>query len=183
MTIVSHFFWNWYLFRNRTWVWGFACAGVLPDLPYFLLLAYYSARWRVNGFSNLAAWDLAWRSPLLVALHSFVIWAAVAVVISCAAGPRLRKALVPVWAGWLSHIVIDMLTHRSDGYPIFYPLSGYRFPTPVSYWEPAYHGREFMLLDSLLMTGLFLHFVLTRRRGGGRETGAPLESAPLPAQR
>jgi hypothetical protein len=42
--------------------------------------------------------------------------------------------------------VIDMLTHRSDGYPIFWPLADYRFPTPLSYWEPSYHGRLFAVV-------------------------------------
>jgi membrane-bound metal-dependent hydrolase YbcI (DUF457 family) len=69
-------------------------------------------------------------------------------------------ALVAAGLGWLSHIIIDMLTHRSDGYPIFYPLSAYRFPTPVSYWEPAYHGQLFAVVDTMLMAVLFIHYLL-----------------------
>jgi hypothetical protein len=164
VTVVSHFFWGWYVFRNRSWVWRFASAAVAPDLPYFALLGYYSLRLHVNGFADLGLWDWAWRFPVVCALHSFVPWAATATLVSLACGRRLRQWLLPVWAGWLSHVVVDMLTHRSDGYPIFYPLSAYRFATPVSYWEPAYHGRAFMLIDTTLITVLLIHHVLTRRR-------------------
>jgi hypothetical protein len=170
VTIVSHFFWNWYVFRNRPWVWKFACAGIAPDVPYFALLAYYSVRFGVNGFTDLAAWNLAWRSPLLTTLHSFVPWAAV-VLLSGLAGAQRWRRCVPVWAGWLSHIVVDMLTHRSDGYPIFYPLSAYRFPTPISYWEPAYHGHEFTLIDTCLMLVCASSYLLTRAWRAARTIG------------
>jgi hypothetical protein len=164
VTVISHFFWGWYLFRTRPWVWRFACAAIAPDLPYFALLGYYSLRFGVNGFADLDAWDLAWRSPIVCALHSFVPWAFTAAMISVVCDRRWRQWLLPVWAGWLSHIVIDMLTHRNDGYPIFYPLSAYSFSTPVSYWEPAYHGQAFMLIDTSLIVILLVHHLLVRRR-------------------
>lgn len=167
MTVFSHFFWGWYLFRKRSWVWLFAGAAVAPDLPYLTLLGYYSLRFHVNGFADLAAWDLVWRSPVVCALHSFVPWAITATAVSSVCGRRLRRTLLPLWAGWLSHIVVDMLTHRSDGYPIFYPFSTYRFPTPLSYWEPAYYGRTFMLIETTLIVVLVVHHLLTRRRTAG----------------
>jgi len=53
-------------------------------------------------------------------------------------------------------IILDMLTHRSDGYPIFWPLSAYRFPTPISYWEPAFHGVAFSLIcDGAIVAASF----------------------------
>ena len=164
MTIVSHFFWSWYLFRNRSWVRRFACAAVAPDVPYLVLLAYYSLRFQVNGLADLRTWDLAWRSPMVCALHSFVPWIVIALPVTWFGSTQLRRMLLPVWGGWLSHIVVDMFTHRSDGYPIFYPLSTFRFPAPVSYWEPAYHGRTFMLIDTTLILVLLLHYLVTRRR-------------------
>jgi hypothetical protein len=162
VTIVSHFFWSWYLFRKRPWVWSFACAAIAPDVPYCLLLAYYSVRLHVNGLADLTAWDLAWRSPIVRAAHAYVPWAATVLAVTAIAGRTSAHRLLPIWAGWLSHIVVDMLTHRSDGYPIFYPFATYRFPTPVSYWEPAYHGRTFALVDMALMLLLSLQLLLGR---------------------
>ena len=73
-----------------------------------------------------------------------------------------------------SHVAIDILTHRSDGYPIFWPLSDYRFPTPVSYWEPAYHGRAFSLVcDSAILVLLIqLATLRVRRYRGARMSRA-----------
>jgi hypothetical protein len=75
-----------------------------------------------------------------------------------------KPGLAAFIAGWGSHVVIDMLTHRSDGYPIFWPLSGYRFPTPVSYWEQAYHGRAFSLVCDGAMVVLLVRLVALRTR-------------------
>lgn len=168
VTVVSHFFWNWYLFRRRPWVWKFACAGIAPDLPYVLLLGYYSLRFRANGFADLMAWELVWRSPIASGLHSFVPWSIAVAAVLCFAPAQRRRALAPLLAGWLSHIVADMLTHRSDGYPIFYPLSTYRFATPISYWEPAYHGRAFMLIDTTCIIVLLAHHLAVRRTRAAR---------------
>lgn len=151
----------------------------MPDVPYFVLLAYYSLRFQVNGFADLHAWDLAWRSPVVCALHSFVPWSIVALPVSVFCGTQMRRTLLPIWGGWLSHIVVDMLTHRSDGYPIFYPISTFRFPAPVSYWEAAYHGRTFMLIDTTLMLVLGLYYLVTRqRRAGGRQLAAARLGVP-----
>jgi hypothetical protein len=70
VTVISHFFWGWYVFRYLSWVWWFAGAAALPDLPYLALLGYYSWRLHVNGFADLGAWGAAWRSPLMCGLPS-----------------------------------------------------------------------------------------------------------------
>jgi LexA-binding, inner membrane-associated putative hydrolase len=184
VTVVSHFFWSWYFFRNRPWVWRLAYGAVLPDLPYVFLLAYYSLQLRVNGLVDLGVWDRAWRHPLIVSLHSFIPCLAFGVLLGSFAlllhftrsnpppWPAVRAWAVPVWVGWLSHVIIDMLTHRSDGYPVFYPLSVYRFPTPVSYWEPAFHGREFMLINDSLMMVLLIRYAVVRHRSRRRVLAA-----------
>lgn len=148
-------------------------------MPYVFLLAYYSWQLRVNGFADLTAWDLAWRSPLAKALHSFVSWSIVAFAVVPLCGVQRRRAILPILAGWLSHIVIDMLTHRSDGYPIFYPLSAYRFPAPISYWEPAYHGQAFMLVDTTCMLLLSVRHLATRVRRRRFASHPPALNGPL----
>jgi len=77
--------------------------------------------------------------------------------------------------GWGSHVVLDMLTHRSDGYPIFWPLSDYRFPTPVSWWEPVYHGRAFSLVsDGAILILLARLPALRVRRDRGARVSPPV---------
>ena len=54
-------------------------------------------------------------------------------------------------ASMIFHTLIDIFTHHSDGPLFLFPLNwSYRFASPISYWEPAYHGQLFMLAEYLL---------------------------------
>lgn len=44
-------------------------------------------------------------------------------------------------AGMLVHFALDLPLHHDDGHRHFYPLSMWRFESPVSYWDPAHGGR------------------------------------------
>jgi membrane-bound metal-dependent hydrolase YbcI (DUF457 family) len=115
--------------------------------------------------ADLGLWESLWRNPVVCALHSLVPW-----VVALLGVLLLRRARPPATAplmavlGWGSHVVLDMLTHRSDGYPILWPLSDYRFPTPISYWEPAYHGTAFALVCDGTIALLLARLAVTRRR-------------------
>src|SRR5207302_1225003 len=38
------------------------------------------------------------------------------------------------------HTFIDIFTHHTDGPLFLFPVNwSYRFASPISYWEPAYH--------------------------------------------
>lgn len=168
MTIYAHAFWAWYPFRERNWVGWFVLGAVLPDLPYIFLFAAAALRGGPSALADLELWDSLWRSPLVSSLHSFVPWGAVlltTLVLRRARGPgkALGRAIAFV-LGWGVHVMLDMLTHRSDGYPIFWPVSEYRFPTPVSYWEPGYHGAAFALICDGSIAVLLLRLAAQRRR-------------------
>jgi hypothetical protein len=40
----------------------------------------------------------------------------------------------------LLHVAFDLPLHREDAHRHFFPLSSWRFESPVSYWDPAHHG-------------------------------------------
>ena len=162
VTIYAHAFWAWYPCRRRSWVGWFVLGAIVPDLPYVLMFAAASLRAGPGIVTDLALWDALWRNPVVSALHSFVPWGVVllgTVVLRQARYPRLgpiAERSIALVLGWGSHVVLDMLTHRSDGYPIFWPLSAYRFPTPISYWEPAFHGVAFSLIcDGAIVAASF----------------------------
>jgi hypothetical protein len=171
MTIYAHAFWAWFPFRRRTWVKWLTLGAVLPDLPYCIVFGMSAVERGPRAIADMRVWESLWRSWPVCALHSFVPWAVVSLLylsalrwMSTRGSRRARGGVRPtpfasnlaaLLAGWGSHIVVDMLTHRSDGYPIFWPLTDYRFPTPVSYWEPAYHGRLFAVVcDGAMVTVL-----------------------------
>jgi membrane-bound metal-dependent hydrolase YbcI (DUF457 family) len=170
VTIYAHAFWAWYPFRRQRWVRWFVLGAVVPDLPYLFVFAATALRTGPRTLTDLGLWESLWRSPVVCALHSWVPWG---VVLFCAlVRRRLRHpASAPVIGsflafvlGWGSHVFLDMLTHRSDGYPIFWPLSAFRFPTPVSYWEPSYHGAAFAMVCDGSIAVLLLKLAAHRRR-------------------
>jgi hypothetical protein len=48
------------------------------------------------------------------------------------------------------HAVADLLTHHDDAHRHLWPLSGWRFASPVSYWDPAHFGAWFAPLECAL---------------------------------
>jgi membrane-bound metal-dependent hydrolase YbcI (DUF457 family) len=175
VTVYAHAFFAWYPFRRRPWVWPLVAGAILPDLPYCVLFVAAAVERGPRAFTDLALWRSIWGHHMVVGLHSFLPWGAAMLLLISTRGWRRSPGVSAFLAGWGSHVVIDMLTHRSDGYPIFWPLSVYRFPTPVSYWESAYHGRAFALACDGAMVVLLIRLALLRlRRDGGARASRPV---------
>lgn len=131
--------------------------GFLPD-------AFLFAVW---GWSKMAAisesdlWSkIYWTGPVQfgqAVSNSFPLFAAVLVA---ALALRMRAAAVFAGAALL-HLVCDFLLHARDAHQHFWPLSGWRFESPVSYWDPAHYGAYVGLMEAAL--GVALIAVLFRR--------------------
>lgn len=61
----------------------------------------------------------------------------------------------------LTHLAGDLPLHADDAHPHFWPLSDWRFISPVSYWDPRHFGGQFALFEALL--GIALSVVIFRR--------------------
>lgn len=53
----------------------------------------------------------------------------------------------PLAVGWSSHLAIDLLTHHSDAWPHLWPLNGWVWRSPLSYWEGGRGGLAFRLAE------------------------------------
>jgi hypothetical protein len=176
VTTYSHFLWNYVLARGkpRAWRVAFAFGAIIPDAVYFPLMARTLLEHGVSSWGDLAHWDAAASHPITLALHSFVPTAIVLAIVWATGW----AVLTPWLWGILSHAAIDMLTHVSDAYPIFWPLADFRFPAPVSYWEPAYHGREFFLVEHGALAAVLL---ILGGRFIWRRFGSPFRRYPGPS--
>jgi membrane-bound metal-dependent hydrolase YbcI (DUF457 family) len=112
---------------------------------------------------------LFYQHPVWIVLHNFLH--APLVILSLwgiAAVGAKRKVRGAHWFCWffaacLLHSTVDVLTHNDDGPLLFFPLDwGYRFSSPVSYWDPDHYGRPFAIFEVLLDLGL-AGFLLSRR--------------------
>ncbi len=61
----------------------------------------------------------------------------------------------------LSHVAGDFPVHVDDAHRHLWPLTDWKFISPVSYWHPDHHGGIFSVFEMLL--GLALAVILFRR--------------------
>ncbi len=69
--------------------------------------------------------------------------------------------------GSLLHSLFDIVTHATDGPLLLFPFEWQtRFRSPISYWDPVYFGREFMIFEivfGLILLGyLFLPAIIKK---------------------
>lgn len=151
---------------------AFVLGSVLPDAPVGVLMVLALLE-NPNMQEAMDIMDRAFYSdPVWIALHN-TPHSLVAMGVLSVLGYALRRRRWGRWLLWYAagsvlHIVIDVATHAGDGPMFLYPLSGYRFESPVSYWDPAYYGRAFTvfeyLLDAVLLVYLFVTYRLSKQR-------------------
>lgn len=74
-------------------------------------------------------------------------------------------ALLLVFAlSGLLHLAGDLPLHAEDAHRHLWPLSDWRFISPVSYWDPAHYGRIAAPIEALFAAGLIV--LLWRRFAG-----------------
>lgn len=144
---------------------AFIVGSVLPDLPLgvLTLLAIFGTS---STDAAMSFMDRAYiSSPLWIALHntphSFVVMGGLSLVGYALLPRRWGRWLLWYAAGAVLHVISDILTHAMDGPMFLYPLSSFRFQSPISYWDPDYYGRAFTMLEYTL-DALLLAFLVTR---------------------
>lgn len=131
--------------------------GFAPD-------AFLFAVW---GWSQLAGvapsrlWnEIYWSGPVSLGQavsNSFPLF-----IVGLALSVALKSRLGLAFCGAaLLHLVADFLLHAEDAHAHFWPLTGWRFKSPVSYWDPAYFGRTVAFVESVV--GVSLAVLLFRR--------------------
>ncbi len=161
MRIYSHYFWSYVIFRKKRWGHEVAAFSIFPDMPYFMA---YLATWGKmadrgrEGFRQGALYFVE------NSTHSLTFLGIASLIFIL----LKRKTFYPLLIGWLLHLTGDYLTHVTDAYPVFWPLSNRRFPAFISYWDPAYHGREFTMINHLLMLTILTIIVTSWLRNAHR---------------
>ena len=111
--------------------------AILPDLPIMLFYAWeslvmnsaeseiWSELYFLSGWQNF--FDTFNSLPLIAALLALGIY--------------FKKQLISVLALSMAlHVLLDLPFHHDDAHRHFFPFSDWRFFSPVSYWDPKYHG-------------------------------------------
>jgi membrane-bound metal-dependent hydrolase YbcI (DUF457 family) len=149
---------------------AFLLGSVAPDLPLWLLslggMVYYHwiLDWSMAGTFRLMFDRLYFQDPFWIAAHNF-LHAPILLLLGLAGCWYYRHNRGARWLLWfllacLLHAIVDIFTHGDDGPVLFFPLNwSYRFHSPISYWDPRYHGREFARFE-LALDGVLLVYLL-----------------------
>ena len=64
-----------------------------------------------------------------------------------------REALCLVGLSMALHCAADLPLHAHDGHRHFFPLSDWRFDSPVSYWDPRHFGHIVAPIEFVFVVG------------------------------
>lgn len=118
-------------------VWAVAAGALAPDMPIYLFYAYEKF---VLHSPEVQIWrydyDASLVQPVIDGLHSFPL-----ILIALGLCVLFRRERLKSFSlSLLLHACEDFPLHHADAHRQFFPFSDYRFLSPISYWDPRYHG-------------------------------------------
>jgi len=122
--------------------------ALIPDVP--IVLFYGWAR-LVARLPERIIWTSAYHGvgwqALIDTFHSFPLLG-----VACFISRRLRAPrCAAFFASMFLHSCFDFPLHHDDAHRHFFPLSDWRFHSPVSYWDPRYFGGIFSSMEVLIV--------------------------------
>lgn len=136
--------------RNR-WV---LIGALLPDLIIFFWAPWQ--RWAL-GRDWSAIWDTHYFEPpmqtAIALFNSVPIYAVLLLLGWWKRGTQWGGLLIVFSLAALLHIALDAPVHGHDAYRHFWPLSDWRFYSPISYWETDLHARWVSLIEAGIVVG------------------------------
>ena len=127
-----------------------AFGAILPDLPIFGF--YVWAKWFAR-LPEQKIWSQAYSYPVVQDIVAFFHSIPLAVLgWSIAFWLKWDLGQV-VFLSCVLHSLGDLPVHNSDAHRHFFPLTDYRFISPVSYWDPKHYGAIAAAVELALVWG------------------------------
>jgi hypothetical protein len=151
--------------------WLGALGGFLPDIPMIAVVVGLKIAGTPDRviFGELY-WQNWWQITNAIG-HNFWLWGGL-LLLAIVMRERLSTSVRAV-EGWtllgivsasaLLHTAIDFICHREDAHMSFWPITRWKFISPVSYWDSQHFGQWFSAFEAAL--SLVLIFILLRRFG------------------
>jgi len=128
--------------------------SLIPDIAIYLWAPYQSI---VNGVSSSEMWDKLYFEPpmqnLIAWFNSVPIYAALAIIGFAARSKMWGKLLLFFALAALIHMATDLPVHAEDAYRHFWPITDWRFYSPLSYWDDDHHAGWVSRVEVVLALG------------------------------
>ena len=174
MHTYSHAVFTWAFLRyikpeeSHAAVWG-AVGAALPDVPTLAKAAHllWSRRDSITKeeFKEEFLETLEYFEPpsgkVDLALHSLVPVGSL-IALYKILGLKHKDpsgALLAFLLGWAGHNILDFPTHAEDARPPFWPISKWRWKSPVSYWDIKSYALPCLLVEHGAILALALTFL------------------------
>jgi LexA-binding, inner membrane-associated putative hydrolase len=170
MHTYSHAVFTWAVARyakqevSHAALWG-AVGSTLPDLPVLgkaaYLLWHHRDSMTKEEFLEALEYFKEPSGKLDLTLHSLVpVGALIALYKALGTeGTGPKRAWLYFLLGWAGHNILDLPTHAEDARPPFWPLSRWRFKSPISYWDRKFYALPCLLVEHGAILALTLAFL------------------------
>ena len=132
--------------------------ALLPDLPMLVFYAY-AKLWR--GISEHVIWaqtyhEAGWQT-------FFDLFNSLPIIACGYITARLTgaKRFALLFVSMALHCIGDLLLHHDDGHRHLFPLSDWRFSSPVSYWDPRHFGNIAGPLEAVVVVAGCMFLIKT----------------------
>lgn len=105
---------------------------------------------KLRGVPESTIWNLDYHLPLWQKIFDIPNSIPLLLVALCATIFWKKTALALMFASMLIHCLLDFTVHHDDAHRHFFPLSNFRFASPISYWDPKFYGKIFGTLEIFL---------------------------------
>jgi hypothetical protein len=125
--------------------------SISPDIPVFFFSFWYM--WIVPKPQLMIWGSLYFREDWQIVFdlsHSIPIFLVLTGLAYYFSMPRLFTFSIAS----LLHAPPDFFLHREDAHAHFFPLSSYKFISPISYWDSRYFGHYFYIFEALVVLAL-----------------------------
>ena len=174
MHTYSHAVFTWALVRylkreeSRAAVWG-AAGSALPDVPTLAKAA--RLLWYRRDSISKEEFNEEWLEALEyykepsgkldLTLHSLAPVGSLIALYKVLGLERKdpHGALLYFLLGWAGHNLLDLPTHAEDARPPIWPLSRWRFKSPISYWDRKFYALPILVAEHAAILALALAFL------------------------
>ncbi|MEL6780581.1 MAG: hypothetical protein AAFO06_25435 [Cyanobacteria bacterium J06597_16] len=123
--------------KNPEWnpliIWG----ALIPDLAMFV---FYGVL-KLADIPESQIWREEYYRPFWQNLFDFFNSIPLALIGIVVMLYLRRTGLALLFGSVVLHCIQDLPVHVDDGHRHFWPLSQFRFESPISYWDPGHYGN------------------------------------------